>query len=163
HLAVLKRMQREKVPVRTGTLTRWLGEERGEEAIGAILDAIRGAPAVETREALEVLVCEKAHSTANRLRALALFADGLDPPNPPPLIRLTRMPDEGPVLAALLRQFGRHPKLDTAARLTSHTTSKAPEVRAAAIEALAELGAAEGKDAALKLLADREPEVQRAA
>src|SRR5262249_8858826 len=75
-LAILRRMRREKVPARGETLTRWLREERGEEAVGVILDALRDAPVAETSAALVAVVREKGYGTANRLRALALFAGG---------------------------------------------------------------------------------------
>ncbi|HKB01709.1 MAG TPA: HEAT repeat domain-containing protein, partial [Gemmataceae bacterium] len=162
-LAVLQRMQREKVPARSETLTRWLGEERGEEAVGAILDSLRDARPADTRTALEAVIREKGYGTSNRLRALSLFAGGLDAEGAKWLLDLARSLEDGPVLADVLRQTRRHPKLDAAPILASHTNSTVPDVRAAAVETLAELGAAEGRVAALKLLDDREPLVRRAA
>jgi putative membrane-bound dehydrogenase-like protein len=163
-LAVLKRMQREKVPVRTATIKKWLSAERGEEAIGVLLDALDTVPAAESRSALQVVITEKEYSAANRLRALAILTAGLDAKSANELLPLARSLEDGPVLAAVLAQIGRHPKLDGAGvLLASHTTSKVAAVRAAALEALADIGAPEGKEPALKLLGDDEAAVRRAA
>src|SRR5262249_9226603 len=62
-LAVLRRMRREKVPAGAERLTRWLREERGEEAAGVILDVLRDAPAAETSAALMAVVREKGYGT----------------------------------------------------------------------------------------------------
>jgi putative membrane-bound dehydrogenase-like protein len=163
-LAVLKRMQREKVPTRTETLKKWMSEERGEEAVAALLDALRDVPAAESESALLLVVGEKEYSTANRLRALANLSASIKANSGDQLIPLARLLEEGPVLAEVFRLIGRYPKLDSAgALLASHTKSKAPEVRAAAIESLGELQAPEGNEPALKLLDDREAAVRRAA
>jgi putative membrane-bound dehydrogenase-like protein len=162
-LAVLKRMQREKVPVRTETLIRWLSDERGEEAVGVLLESLRDSPLSDTRTALQTVIHQKAQAIPNRLRALAILAGGLDAASAGALLEVACGLDDGPVLAELLRRIGRFPQLPAAPLLVSHTTSKVTEVRAAAVEMLAALNAPEGKVAALKLLDDREPEVRRAA
>jgi putative membrane-bound dehydrogenase-like protein len=163
-LAVLKRMQREKVPVRTTTLTKWLGEEQGEEVVAVLLESLDGVPAAESRSALLTVVGEKQYGPANRLRALAILTAGFDATGAEQLIPLARGLEDGPVLAEVLRLLGRYPKLGgAAALLASRTASKVAAVRAAAVEALAELGAAEGKEPALTLLGDGEAAVRRAA
>src|SRR5439155_16882472 len=167
-LAVLRRMRREKVPARAETLTRWLREERGEEAVGVILDALRDARATETSAALVAVVREKGYGTVNRLRALALFAGGTVAEEAPILVDLARGLEHGPVLAGVLRDMGHSPKPGKPAALAaralpSYVTSEVPEVRAAAVEALGELRAVEGREPALKLLEDGVPLVRRAA
>jgi putative heme-binding domain-containing protein len=167
-LAVLRRMQRERVPARAETLTRWLREERGEEAVGVILDALSEVPAAETSTALLALVRERAYGTVNRLRALALFAGVAVSADAPLLVDLASGLEHGPVLADLLRHLGQYPRRGKPAALAAralpaYVTSEVPEVRAAAVEALGELQAAEGRDPALKLLGDGVPLVRRAA
>jgi putative membrane-bound dehydrogenase-like protein len=163
-LAVLKRMQREKVPIRTAALTHWLRDERGEEVVAGLLESLSSVPASESRAALEAVVNEKAHGTANRLRALAILTAGFDATGANQLLPLAGSLEDGLVLAEVLRFLGKHPKLDGAAMLlASRTASKAAAVRAAAIEALAEIGVTEGKEPALKLLGDEDAAVRRAA
>jgi putative heme-binding domain-containing protein len=167
-LAVLRRMRRERVPARAETLTRWLREERGEEAVGVILDALREVPAAETSTALVAVVREKGYGTVNRLRALALFAGGTAAADVPLLVDLARGLEHGPVLAEVLRHLGHYPKSGKLAAVAAralplYVTSEAPEVRAAAVEALGELQAVEGREPALKLLGDGVPLVRRAA
>jgi putative heme-binding domain-containing protein len=156
-------MQREKVPVRTDALTRWLGEERDEAAVAVLLESLAGAPAAETRAALEAVVGEKDYGITNRLRALALVAPGLGPGDAGRLLDLARALEDGPVLAEVLRQLARFPDAKPAAVLTARVGSASPEVRAAIAETLGALKAPEGKDVVLKLLADEKPEVRRVA
>jgi putative membrane-bound dehydrogenase-like protein len=167
-LAVLRRMRRERVPARAETLTRWLRGERGQEAVGVILDALRDAPAAEISAALTAVVREKGYGTGNRLRALALFAGGTVAADAPLLVDLAGELEHGPVLAEVLRHLGHYsrsgkPAALAARALPAYVTSEAPEVRAAAVEALGELRAVEGREPALKLLGDGVPLVRRAA
>ncbi len=160
-LAVLKSMQREKVPVRTKTIVDRLRAERDEETVAALLESLRDAPA--TLADLKRAVREKEYSSANRLRALALITANLKADDAEDLLSLLNL-DDGPALAELLRHIGRYPKLaGSAKQLVPHTTSTVAEVRAAAIGALGELLAPEGKEPAMRLLEDAEPLVRRAA
>ena len=109
------------------------------------------------------MVREKTYGTSNRLRALAMFVTGLDKDNAGRLLDLARGLEDGPVLAEMLRLTGRYPKLNAVALVASRVTSPVAEVRAAAVEALAQLNAPEGKDLTIKLLDDHEPVVRRAA
>lgn len=163
-LAVLRMMRREKVPARATTLAGWLREERGEDAVALILEALRDTPAGETGAALESVVRETGYGTVNRLRALALRANG----NARILLELAGGLEPGPVLAEVLRRMGRYPPPGEPATLAAkmlpaYTMSPIPEVRAAAVEALGELHATEGQEPALTLLEDREPVVRQAA
>src|SRR5262249_49914282 len=110
-LAVLRRMQREKVPVRAETLARWLREERGDEAVAAILETLRATRASEARGPLKAVIGEKEYGPANRQRALSILVAGLDEPGAGVLLELARRLEDGPVLAEVLRQTGRYPKL----------------------------------------------------
>jgi hypothetical protein len=77
-LAVLRRMQREKVPTRLATLDAWLKNEREPAAAAAILDSLREHQAANLRDLLAAVVTDAGHASANRTTALRLLADGLD-------------------------------------------------------------------------------------
>src|SRR5262249_30150446 len=108
-LAVLRRMQREKVPVRPATLGQWLRDERQAEPVAALLEALRDQPAPETRPLTLAVVCAKDHAPANRLLALALFDKGLDAGSEGQLLDLAGALEDGPVLAEVLRRLGQRP------------------------------------------------------
>jgi putative membrane-bound dehydrogenase-like protein len=161
--AVLRRMQREKVPVRLATLGRWLADERQPDHVAAILAALGDQPAAEARCYLEAVVRDRRHSPANRLAALALFAGGLDGAESAPLLELAQALEDGLILADALRRTGKYPKLPAVALLTRKLNSPEAQVRAAAIEALGELRAMEGRAPLLALLQDKDVRVRRAA
>lgn len=73
-LAVLQRMDREKIPVRSETLTQWLRDETKPESVAAILSALKGAPPETVRNAVDVVAREAAHSITNRLAALEILS-----------------------------------------------------------------------------------------
>jgi putative membrane-bound dehydrogenase-like protein len=162
-LSVLRRMQREKVPVRLATLGRWLQDEHQADRAAVILASLRDQPAAEVRAYLEAVVRDRRHSPANRLTALALFVQGLDAAAADPLPALAEALEDGPVLADALRRFSKFPKLPLAPLLVRKLKSSEAEVRAAAIEALGELRATEGRAPLLPLLQDRDVRVRRAA
>jgi putative heme-binding domain-containing protein len=174
-LAVLQRMQREKVPVRLAALGRWLEDEHQPDRAAAILASLRThlslAPSegergrdegADVRRYLETVVRDRRHSPANRLAALALFAEGLEAV-PAALLTLAEALEDGPILADALRRTSKYPKLPAAPLLMRKLGSPDAEVRAAAIEALGEIQAAEGRDAVLPLLQDKDVRVRRAA
>jgi len=162
-LAVLRRMQREKIPARVKTLAARLRDDLDAELVDLIIDSFRDSPRDDTRAPLQGIVQEKKHTAANRQKALTLLAAGLDAASAGVLLDLGMTVEAGPLLAEVLRQTARHPKLAATPLLLNHVDSMAPEVRAAAVETLAECEAAEGKEPALKLLDDQVPEVRRAA
>jgi putative membrane-bound dehydrogenase-like protein len=162
-LAVLKRMQREKVPVRLATLGPWLRAEHQPERVAAMLLAMRDQPASQARVHLEPVVLDPRHSDANRLSALGLLVQGLDPASTKQLLKLAQALEHGPVLAAALHQVARFPKLEPSQFLAGCVKSAHAEVRAAAIEALGDLHASEGREPVLALLDDRDVRVRRAA
>jgi putative membrane-bound dehydrogenase-like protein len=161
--AVLRRMQREKIPARLATLGRWLHEEANADRLTALVDALREHPAGATRAMLATVIGERKKPAAGRLAALGLFTAGLDEASEPRLLTLARSLEEGPVLAATLRQFGKHPRLKTSRLLLDKLGSSEPAVRAAAIEALAALQVPEAAEPVRQLLVDRGPSVRRAA
>jgi putative heme-binding domain-containing protein len=162
-LAVLRRMQREKVPVRLATLGLWLGGEYQPDRVAVILASLGDQPPAEARPYLEPVVRDRRHSPANRLAALALFVRGLDEAAPAPLLVLARTLEDGPILADALRRTGKYPKLPAVPVLVSKLSSSDAAVRAAAIEALGDLRVDEGREPVLKLLRDQDAQVRRAA
>jgi putative membrane-bound dehydrogenase-like protein len=162
-LAVLRRMQREKVPIRLATLGRWLQDEYQPDAVAAILASLSNHPKTEVRRYLEEVVQGRRHSPENRRAALALFVGGLDDASGAPLLALAQVLEDGPILADALRHSGKYPKLRTVPLLMRKLSSPDAEVRVAAIEALGELRATEGQGPLLALLQDKDGRVRRAA
>lgn len=162
-LASLRRMQRENVPAKPPTLMQWLATEREPGAVSALLDSLREQPANDIRDTLQTTIIERGHAPANRLAALALFVGGLDEASAARLLHLAARIEDGPVAAELLRQLGHRPQIDAALVLFGKLTSTSPEVRTAAIDALAELRVPEAGESVRKLLDDKDPSVRRAA
>ena len=160
-LAVLQRMQREKVPVRLATLGTWLRDEHQPERTAAILAALHDQPAADARPYLEPVIRDRKHTVANRRTALELFAQGHD--SGERLQALAKTLEDGPVLADVLRRAAEFPKLLAVARLAEYAKSTDADVRAAAIEALAECRAPDGHVAVLAALHDTDARVRRAA
>ncbi len=162
-LAVLRRMQREKLVPRPGPLGQWLREETEPARTAAILESLRGYPAGDARGLLEMVMENSRQATANRLAALALFADGLEETSEGRLLALAAALEDGPVLAAAVRQLGRRPRLNAASFLLGKARSPDASVRAASVEALATLRTAGAGAEAEKLLNDKDAGVRRAA
>jgi putative membrane-bound dehydrogenase-like protein len=162
-LAVLLRMQREKVPAGLEALGGWLREEEDPGRLAAILDSLRDHPPAARRDLLEALVAAAKKPAAARLAALALFADGLDEAGEKGLLDLAGALEDGPVLAEALRQLGRRPRPDAARLLLARLDSPDARVRAAAVEAAAARGVTGAAGPVRKLLDDRDAGVRRAA
>jgi putative heme-binding domain-containing protein len=162
-LAVLKQMQRERVPVRLEVLGHWLEEERDPGRVATLLDFLRDQAEADVPRYLEPVIRSPLQSSTNRLTALALFVRGIGKGDAGSLLALAAGLEDGPILAATLRSVGKYPELVAAPLLSSKLDSARPEVRAAAIESLGELRAAEGRDPLARLLADQDPQVRRAA
>ncbi|HMF19846.1 MAG TPA: PVC-type heme-binding CxxCH protein, partial [Gemmataceae bacterium] len=77
-LETLKRMRREKVPVRLESLQKWLSEDFHGERVAALLDCLPDYPLAKARSALVQVIGRKQHAPENRLRALNQFANRLD-------------------------------------------------------------------------------------
>jgi putative heme-binding domain-containing protein len=140
-----------------------LEEDFESDRAAAILASLGDLPPAEARRSLEAVVRDRRHTPANRLSALALFGRGIDPVAPGPLLALVQALEDGPILADALRRAGKYPKLPAVAVLTPKLSSPDAEVRAAAIEALGELRAEEGRDPVPELLLDQDVRVRRAA
>jgi putative membrane-bound dehydrogenase-like protein len=162
-LAVLKRMQREQVPASLEVLGKWLKEDRDPKRVAALLDFLRGEPAVEVHQHVEPVIRSSSQAPANRLAALALFNQGIDQQCAEELLVLSEALEDGPVLAEAIRLIGKYPQLPAAPLLVRKLRSQQPEVRAAAIETLGELRAVEGREPLVELLADQDPQVRRSA
>jgi putative membrane-bound dehydrogenase-like protein len=161
-LAILRRMEREKVPVRAAVLATWLIDEQDAERAAAILSALRDQTSSDSRKYVEPVVRDTRHTTANRLAALAILLQGFGA-DADRLLALVRELEDGPVLAEALRRTTSYPKLDATAELLNHVKSREAEVRAAAIEALGERRCAEVRTSLLPLLRDSDVRVRRAA
>lgn len=161
--AVLKRMQREKVPVSLASLKKWLEAERDAERVAALLASLKDQPAAEGRATLAEVVRDVRHSPANRVTALSLFVAGLDDASAASLLTLAEEIEDGPLLAEFLQRVAKFPKLASVTFLVRKAGSTSPEVRAAAIESLGELRAEAGMEAVVALLADKDTRVRRAA
>jgi putative heme-binding domain-containing protein len=161
--AVLKRMQREKIPTRANTLGHWLSEERDATRVAMILESVKTHSADAMREALAKVVRDKEHAQTNRLTALGLVAGGLNETSERKLLELTGAVEDGPVLAELLRQFAKRPRLNPVPMLLSKASSPSAAVRAAVAETLAERKAPEGTDVVRRMLEDLDAGVRRAA
>jgi putative membrane-bound dehydrogenase-like protein len=158
-LAVLRRMQREKIETRLGPLRSWLQGESQAEPVAAILDSLAEQPRTEVQPMLDVVIRDEKHTAANRRAALALALRT----NAEPLLALGEALEDGPVLADVLRRLGSQPKLAGAPLLVRKLKSGDGAVRAAAMESLGELGAEAGRAAVAMLLQDRDVRVRRAA
>jgi putative heme-binding domain-containing protein len=162
-LAVLKRMRRERVTTRPETLGRWLREEHDAEAVAAILDSMSDFPAEASREPLWRVVTEGAHCLANRLRSFSLWTAVAGEAGERDLSQRIGALEDGPVLAEVLKHLGRRRQTGATPILVAKLRSRSPEVRAAAIEALAELRAGDAGGLAGALLQDQDAGVRRAA
>ena len=158
-LDTLKRMRREKVPVRLETLQDWLSEDYHAERVAAILDCLPDYPFSLRRKALVNVITNTKHASSNRLKALNQIASQGDPG----LLEIASGLDDGPVLAEFLRLLGKRPNLPSTPLLLKKTTSPEPLVRAAAMQALADLGNKEGVAKVALLLKDKDVRVRRAA
>jgi hypothetical protein len=80
-LAVLQHMQREKAPIRSATLGRWLADEHQPDRVAALLAALGGQPAAEVRQYLEAVVRDRRHSpTTGGHPSPSLSEDSTRPP-----------------------------------------------------------------------------------
>ncbi|MGI8978932.1 MAG: DUF7133 domain-containing protein [Pirellulaceae bacterium] len=162
-VAVLKRMQREKIPAGLASLGKWLDDEWKEENVALLLAALRDHPATDIRPHLATIIREPEQSEANRLLALEMLTQGLEAAAADELLAVAKGLGDDAVLAALLRRSGSIAKAAAIPLLQSKLASPQSAVRAAAIEGLGELQADEGRTAVLMLLADESPLVRRAA
>ncbi|MEX1095041.1 MAG: PVC-type heme-binding CxxCH protein [Planctomycetales bacterium] len=166
-LAVLAAMRREKVPTRLAALSSWLESEREPARVAAILEALRAHPAEDVRDLMERTVANPKRDLAARRAALALFIAGLDEASEGRLLHLADAVQEDVVsaelIADLLEELGRRPKVSARLELLMELKSPHPEIRRAALAALAERREPDAANAALRLLDDRSAAVRGAA
>jgi putative membrane-bound dehydrogenase-like protein len=162
-LAVLRRMQREKIPARLATLGPWLREEQDPQRLSAIITSLQDHPATMTRELLQAVVADRGKPAASRQTALILLTSGLDERSEKRLLELAQALEDGPVLAEALRQLATRPKLKASVLLLDKLASPDPAVCTAAVEALAVLQTPEAAEPIRKLLDHRNAGVRRAA
>ncbi len=162
-LAVLRRMQREQVGIRLATLDSWLRIETDPAAVSAILASLPGYPAEQTRPQLEALIADRNQTAINRRSALALWAAGLDASSQGRLLALAELVEEGPVLAALIRQMGTLRTSVGTEFLVGKLKAANPELRTAAVLALATIGPPDAGEPVRVLLDDPDISVRRAA
>jgi putative heme-binding domain-containing protein len=162
-LAVMLFVHREKVPIRLDSLTAWLRSERDQKGVAAALESLREHPPRLTREALSSVIRERAHATANRLKALTSFADGLDASTGGQLLEIAGSLEDGPIVAVTLHYLAKWPKLASTPLLVGKVNSSDPVVRATALETLAELRAPVEASEVCRLLEDKDTRVRRAA
>ncbi len=167
-LAILKRMQREKIPTKLATLSAWLRGETNAERLTSILDALREHPADSTREVLESAIADAGKPAESRVAAFRLWSASVNDSREAKLIALAKSVEESDVLAEILLELSvRDPKAvvseSAGPLLLSKTKSEKETVRAAAIESLGRLRIPDGVAALPALLQDRDARVRRAA
>ena len=160
---MLGRMHREQVATRPATLGRWLREEHNPDRVAAILESLSDHPAGQSHDLLWEVVGDRTHTVPNRLRGLALWAAAPGDASERHLPERIASLEDGPVLAEALRHSGRRRWLGVSSLLVDKLNSPEPVVRAAAIEALAELRVADAGEAVAALLRDRDVRARRAA
>ena len=162
-LAVLKRMQRENVPAAEEALGKWLKDDIDPERIAAVLDFLRAQAVAGIQQYLESVIRNRLQTSANRIAALALFVKEIDKEQGDELLTLSRELEDGTVLAEALRELSSFPNIPSTPLLVGKLVSATPEIRAAAMQALGELRADEGREPLVRLLADQDSKVRCAA
>ena len=166
-LPLLRRMQREKIPVTLARLRWILGGERRLETVAVMLKSLSEHPADAVRPLLVGIIQNSRHATANRQAALAMFIRGLGE-NGEPLLDVAQTLEDSPVRAEAVIRLGQFPKVASVEFLMNNARSITAEVpsaalRAAAIEALGELRAKEAERSLAVWLSDKDARVRRAA
>jgi putative membrane-bound dehydrogenase-like protein len=162
-LAVLKRMQPEKVTLQLQALREWLHDELQPERTAALLTALRDFPPGEVRPDLVPVIGNPKHATANRLTALDLFAAGLPAPDAGRLGDIAALLEGGPVQATALRHYLKRAGDVSVSALVPYAQSPHAEVRAVAVEGLGDRRTDAARDTVVALLLDKDARVRQAA
>jgi putative membrane-bound dehydrogenase-like protein len=162
-LTLLKRMQREKVPVPPARLGEWLVADHQPERAAAFLALLSDQSTAEVPPYLQKVIHDRQHSTDNRLTALALLGKKHDRAARGAMLEFAQGLEDGPVLADVLRRLSDYPQLAPATLLVRKISSADAGVRAAAMHSLGELRAEEAREPLLKMLHDTAAPVRRAA
>ncbi|MBC8353778.1 MAG: HEAT repeat domain-containing protein [Planctomycetes bacterium] len=159
----LQRMLREGVTPELTQLANWLREESDERRVTRILAALKSGHAAKARPILREVVVRQSLPVANRIEALAAFVTELPSDDDRNLIALGKQLEDGPVLAAVLKEFDTRTKLDVTNLLLTKISSSNATVRAAAIRSLGLRNSSAGRQHVERLLDDDAVEVQIAA
>jgi putative heme-binding domain-containing protein len=160
---VLKRMMREGAAPELSRLADWLREESDEVRVDGILEALETIDAKEIQPLLIESVGRPALPQASRLKALAALIDSGAEQIDSQLLALGSQLEDGPVLAAVLGEFGKRKELDADDLLLKKIESSQPSVRAEAIRALGRRRTIEAREHVAQLLSDASREVRLAA
>jgi putative membrane-bound dehydrogenase-like protein len=160
---ILRRMQREQIPVRLASLNNWLLSERQPEGVAAIIDSLKDRPAADVRPLMRRVILNGQYDTTNRLEALELYARGLDEKTENELLTVAKQIEDDRVAAAVFRELGQRPQLSSGELLLTRLSSADNDVRAAALESLAKLQIKQVGPRVPALLNDADANVRRVA
>jgi putative membrane-bound dehydrogenase-like protein len=162
-LAVLLRMQREKIATGLPALDRWVRAGPPAEAVAAILESVAGHSPDERRELVERIIVDRSQATANRLKALALWSGEGENRGVERLHALAGWLEDGPVLAQAIRTVAKRSMPGAESLVLGKLKAPDASVRAAAVEAAAALRMTSAGERLQELLADQDQGVRRAA
>lgn len=159
----LGRMQREGAAPGLEQLGNWLNLDTDATRVAGILSALRERDADEVRSILTQTIQRPDLPNQSRLTAFADFVNGLPTNSGMQLVRLALTVEDGPILSALLKEFGQRPEVDVDNLLLEKLESPAGDVRAEAIRALATRRNDDARSRVAALLEDDAPAVRLAA
>lgn len=169
-LAVLQRMQREKIPTRLKTLAAWLRDETDGKAVTSILESLREHSADERHDLLREVTADSRKPIEARLAAFELWQS--EEGRPEKFDELARSLSADPVLARVLAELCLRLTTQSTNSSVSHgkfmplfvfkSDSQVASVRAAAIDSIGRLRLEAGKSAIGLHLQDADPNVRRA-
>jgi len=152
-LAVLRHMQRERVPAKLDSLATWLATEREAEAAATLLAALRDQPNEKLRPILAQVVADRGHTAANRATAIGLLSRA---GSLPAADLLPLFGDEAPLVrAAAATAAGKLQIREALTPLLRLATDADPQLRRASLDALRQLKEPRVVPLAARALADR--------
>lgn len=162
-LAVLKRMQRERIPISVAALGRWLDEDTDEKRVAAIFAEFRLRSAAEPGivDAVSKIVPDKKHALAARREALNMLIGRTGDHREETMLHFAQTLEDGPLLADALRLVGPWPKSKPV--FLAKMDSRDAGVRSAAVFGLGRMKAPELVEPLPKLLADPDARVRASA
>lgn len=159
----LQQMVREEVPVPLSNLSDWLRSETNSDNVEAILTVLNMYPADQIRPMLSEIVTTSSHSDNNRFTAINLFNLGITQGNEAQFVTMAHTTEDGPVLAAILEEISKRPRIFTKPFFLIKLNSKRPSVRAAALKALGRRKVVEASPQVVSMLNDPDVSVRRVA
>src|SRR5262249_53446389 len=145
------------------TLAKILPFEHESEHVAVILTALAELPPQDAVSVYETVLRDQKQTSGNRLVATKAYLKGLGNEDAKRLLATAESVEDGPILAELLRAIAARKVQSGAALLLRKATSANAEVRVRAVEALAEVGAADARSTVDKLLDDPDTRVRAAA